>query len=861
MARMTPNKVKRKLSDPAVQPQKAGRWASRWSGLVLLLCCLVVCSLQLFYGHHFFFNLHSQTEVNPAGPLADLPTVRAGDHLPVVEKLKDLNFACNITDKEALSAISRAVTRDCKREIGELVCAIQAGGFYPASLPRYCPAHLQPELQGTRLGCFKDTFAARILPGNFLKLKGENSPASCVKFCQDAGFTYAGTQYGMECFCGNSQPSAAQALQDSACNMPCPGEAGLTCGGYLTMEIYHTGVTSFSPSSLGAEVSEPASPARVVYLLTVNGRALRQVLRLVQRLNSSDSYFLVHVDSRQDYLYREMASRAVNWPNLRMASQRFSTIWGGASLLTMLLASIQELLAMKDWDWDFVLNLSESDYPIKSREDLVRFLAANKDKNFVKSHGREPDKFVKKQGLDKTFYQCENHMWRLGNRQLPLGIQVDGGSDWVCLSREFARYVTDSRDPLVSGLKLVFNHTLLPAESFFHTVLHNSVYCRSYINNNLHLTNWKRKQGCKCQYRAIVDWCGCSPNDFLEDDWSRLEATKSKQLFFARKFEPIVHQEIINRVDDWLELPIGRGQEEERHHYWQNIFHHLDRFPVPSPDFLLLMRGLCQSFLAADPATHGLQLADILEVTVHKYKDDFDAFLVHFRAEAGNAEPPVELEIRVHHVGPATPGSAETRLLDLEVGTDFDPKELVFRNLVRNFGQSAKVSVSLQFAEGPPVSELFEIGWFNPVGRLVATGQLAVNATAGLENLDPKLRPPLMPGIWTLVVVSRALLVAKENFLVIPDGSEINLDNAHVTNSKLSQYVILRPEERLNIAEELKNLSLTTADEWLAKRISTFFTISGACTMGPAALLADWPSCPEESWSSRSPDLKSSLEV
>jgi hypothetical protein len=28
---------------------------------------------------------------------------------------------------------------------------------------------------------------------------------------------------------------------------------------------------------------------------------------------------------------------------------------------------LQELLAMQDWDWDFVLNLSESDYPVKSR--------------------------------------------------------------------------------------------------------------------------------------------------------------------------------------------------------------------------------------------------------------------------------------------------------------------------------------------------------------------------------------------------------------------------------------------------------------------------------------------------------------
>ena len=35
-----------------------------------------------------------------------------------------------------------------------------------------------------------------------------------------------------------------------------------------------------------------------------------------------------------------------------------------------------------------------------------------RENNFVKGHGREQDKFVKKQGLDKTFFECDNHMWR-----------------------------------------------------------------------------------------------------------------------------------------------------------------------------------------------------------------------------------------------------------------------------------------------------------------------------------------------------------------------------------------------------------------------------------------------------------------
>ena len=51
----------------------------------------------------------------------------------------------------------------------------------------------------------------------------------------------------------------------------------------------------------------------------------------------------------------------------------------------------------------------------------------------------------------------------------------------------------------------------------------------------------------QCQYKHIVDWCGCSPNDFLPEDWAKLEGTRARQIFFARKFEPIVHHGVVNR--------------------------------------------------------------------------------------------------------------------------------------------------------------------------------------------------------------------------------------------------------------------------------------------------------------------------
>ena len=84
-------------------------------------------------------------------------------------------------------------------------------------------------------------------------------------------------------------------------------------------------------------------------------------------------------------MYREMVSLTSRLPNMRVMTSRFSTIWGGASLLTMLLSAMKELLEMRDWqDWDFVLNLSESDYPVKTQSELVQFLSTNREGNFVK---------------------------------------------------------------------------------------------------------------------------------------------------------------------------------------------------------------------------------------------------------------------------------------------------------------------------------------------------------------------------------------------------------------------------------------------------------------------------------------------
>lgn len=75
-----------------------------------------------------------------------------------------------------------------------------------------------------------------------------------------------------------------------------------------------------------------------------------------------------------------------------------------------------------------------------------------------------PLSFIRKQGLDRLFFECDTHMWRLGDRKIPEGIAVDGGSDWFLVSRPFVDYVVNSQDELVSSMKRFYAYTLLPAE-------------------------------------------------------------------------------------------------------------------------------------------------------------------------------------------------------------------------------------------------------------------------------------------------------------------------------------------------------------------------------------------------------------
>ncbi|KAG7256262.1 hypothetical protein CRUP_025510 [Coryphaenoides rupestris] len=435
----------------------------------------------------------------------------------------------------------------------------------------------------------------------------------------------------------------------------------------------------------------PAVPARIAYVLVVHGRASRQFQRLFKAIYHTSHYYYIHVD-----LY----------PNVLVTPWRMSTIWGGASLLTMYLRTMQDLLKMADWSWDFFINLSAADYPI----------------------------------------------------------------------RKFVDYVVNSQDELVTSMKRFYTYTLLPAESFFHTVLENSVYCESMVDNNLRLTNWNRKLGCKCQYKHIQ---------------------VSRPTFFARKFEASVSQEVVGQLDAFL--------------------------------------------FGAYTST-----GDPLSVHIYFLSDQLQGYLVRQQATNLATSQPETLETWVipkGHFALATPPSPANRLLDIQVGTDWDPKERLFRNWGGLLGPEDEPVAAQRWSRGTG-NLTATVVWVDPTNVIAATYDILVEAGAEHTHYRPPLSGPLRPGVWTLRVLHHWSPLGATRFL-----------SFHGLNP------VLRLPVSLGAVEEAEaNAGLTGAPlgRWADGLLAGQWAAADVCSAGPSGCPVV-PRCDHTPWSALSPDPKSRL--
>lgn len=74
---------------------------------------------------------------NQDGPL--VPEKKAVALLPPSVETKKEQLQCEVSGKEAISALSRARSRQCRQQIVEVYCKHKQGALMPDKVPRYCP--------------------------------------------------------------------------------------------------------------------------------------------------------------------------------------------------------------------------------------------------------------------------------------------------------------------------------------------------------------------------------------------------------------------------------------------------------------------------------------------------------------------------------------------------------------------------------------------------------------------------------------------------------------------------------------------------------------------------------------------------
>lgn len=133
---------------------------------------------------------------------------------------------------------------------------------------------------------------------------------------------------------------------------------------------------------------------KIAYLLMLHDmHGYDQAVGLLKLLDDGEAIIMIHIDKRceslsllarlKEYLFIREKELVDRFPNVYFAERTFSNAWGHSSLIFTQLSGFWELIDMADWD--FIINLSNYDYPLKNNSVIHDILSRDeyKDKNWI----------------------------------------------------------------------------------------------------------------------------------------------------------------------------------------------------------------------------------------------------------------------------------------------------------------------------------------------------------------------------------------------------------------------------------------------------------------------------------------------
>lgn len=231
----------------------------------------------------------------------------------------------------------------------------------------------------------------------------------------------------------------------------------------------------------------------IAYLLPVH-RGPAQVARLVHRLATDDTVFVLHVDARAGRAVQdEIARCTVDLPAVAFVD-RHRCYWGGFGMVRATLKCLRHLMA-HDIAYDYAVLVSGQDYPLRPAREIERFFAGAGGKSYMDAFPLpRQDGWGPRGGLDRVedWHLIRRRALHLGlprPRRVPYGLAPFGGSAWWALARPVAQYV-DAYVREHPGLPRFFEHALHPSELFFQTVVMNSPHAGGVVNESLRFVRW-----------------------------------------------------------------------------------------------------------------------------------------------------------------------------------------------------------------------------------------------------------------------------------------------------------------------------------------------------------------------------------
>ncbi|KAI8850664.1 hypothetical protein BC829DRAFT_388619, partial [Chytridium lagenaria] len=156
--------------------------------------------------------------------------------------------------------------------------------------------------------------------------------------------------------------------------------------------------------------------------------------------------------------------------NVYLAQHRYDGLWGHASLVNMEVSGYWELLDMADWD--FVINISGMDYPLRHSREIYRgreFINWWEDTSqeafrMLRPYLARSNRILK--GTKLVSEMTSYHPLETGLFFPPFsGWKLCQQIQWMTLSRNFVKYLRHSREAL--HMLAFIQHTFVPDQSFF----------------------------------------------------------------------------------------------------------------------------------------------------------------------------------------------------------------------------------------------------------------------------------------------------------------------------------------------------------------------------------------------------------